>query len=1156
MISYEQLKQQLVPPQTAQPSAQAKPVAQPTQTSLHKPMQPGLISQTIKSVAKPVGQFLQSVPEFMPAQKSLSGQHIPSLTDYLHSVGQTASAIGEGKFAQGGTENMVRDVSNIIPPFLPIGGIKTVAKPVVEGVAKQALNLAKSSNTVEDFVKALNTAKPEIKQGINDVVKTTSAPIKTVEDFFNHAKGITQEKPLAVPPSAAPKTIGAIQETSQKNRGLGLLAELDKASTAGDKQKVQQIATDIMNQPKGSPYDAYKATLPGTLAKLHPDIAIPEQVTTTATKPQTFTLYRGEGKVTPVSKFDSWGKNVQSFSLDDSYPKVFGQVNKSKETFNKPLILKTQADLQKVTDAQVAGGYDSVADWARAKGYDGFVDYVSRDAGRFHNPPGEPINPGSTSDYLKQLEKEQANTTKVERGGIGQRIGATVKDFKRIIVDSAAPIEDTLGAAKKAGKFEILPSKDIHPQIDMAIRSKELGGQFLQDNGMVDVIRNAPKLNELNQYLIAKHAPEVGVATGRNAAMDAQLVRDLAPTYEPYAQKVGTFSKLLLNYMVDSGLINKNLAGVLNTKYPNYVPLDRLFNELEKSGTTQVANRGIASLSKQSAVQKFTNKGSLRAIRNPLDSLVAKTTTAFQQGERNKAGEMLASYKNLPGNPFQLRELKSGEHAINKFSYLDNGVKKTFETTRDIANAAKFLDKRQLGFWGNVFAIPTRIARVGITGISLPFAARNVVRDQTAAFINSNKALQTSIANPKVFVGALWDAIGHGKGYQEWIRQGGGGTSFDISRSAPEVSVKQIRAGKNAVSNIAYTVSDPMHLLRAAENIINRGEEFTRLQQYKGTYDSLIREGRTPQDAKILAATASRENTTNFGRSGDWGKALNAGLLYLNAGIQGARTLVRNLQNRPIQTSAKIGLSVFAPLATITAWNLSDPKRKAAYDKIQDYERDSNLIIIPPDPVLDPRTGTWNAIKIPLSQEIANLTVPVRQALESLHGEDSPGFADFAQAVIGSSTSLNVQSPLQTVNQFTPQLVKPTLEASLNKNLFTGKDVVPQYLNHRRTKDLTPSQQTFPDTSGTARKIAGPLNVSPITVEHFIKSAAGTAGSQVLNASDQVLAAMGIIPKTQIGGQSIPEGFKRGFGEAQGGKQKKLKNLPIGTQIKSKKARF
>jgi hypothetical protein len=53
-------------------------------------------------------------------------------------------------------------------------------------------------------------------------------------------------------------------------------------------------------------------------------------------------------------------------------------------------------------------------------------------------------------------------------------------------------------------------------------------------------------------------------------------------------------------------------------------------------------------------------------------------------------------------------------------------------------------------------------------------------------------------------------------------------------------------------------------------------------------------------------------------------------------------------------------------------------------------------------------------------------------------------------------------------------------------------------------------------------------------VEKFIKDTTGTVGMNALHSLDKQLSAIGVTPKDRIGGQSISQGFKKSFGQAQG----------------------
>lgn len=718
------------------------------------------------------------------------------------------------------------------------------------------------------------------------------------------------------------------------------------------------------------------------------------------------------------------------------------------------------------------------------------------------------LTPGEK--YVAEQVTSRESARKAETLGIKGKTKSFLANVKAKLVDFTAPIEDVLNATTKKNKISLLPEDDIHNQIDRVLRSPTLAGQFAKDNGLVKLIREVDNLDNLDQYLIARHAIELdkrGIKTGRDLIKDQALIKEFASKYEKYSKIISNYSQKLLDYSVESGLINKGLADILKVRYPNYVPFQRVFSELEK--TQGIGTSGVASLSKQNIIQKI--EGSEREIESPIESLLTKTNDAFKQGEKNLAGKMLAGYEHLPGNPFQLKEIKNGEiGGKSTISFFDNGEKRIFETTPEVANAAKALNVQQLNILGKIFALPTRIARVGITGINLPFIGANIAKDQVTAFINSNHGLKTSLANPANFLRSLFSAVGHDKLYQEMVRSGGAGTSFDISRNQVAQTVKGIRASKNVGTKILYTVRHPSELLKAVENIIGRGEELTRIQQYRGTKEALLEKGMSEKSAMTAAARQAREATVNFARRGEWGTVLNSAFLYLNASIQGTRTLLRNLKTKPLQTGIKIIIAALLPVATATAWNLSDPKRKEAYDDIPEYEKQNNIIIIPPNPTKDEK-GKWNVIKIPLSQEINNLVSLARRPIEAAYGLDPLKFGDFAQALIGTVSPI-APTKGSILSTLTPQALKPTIEAATNRSLFTGYPQVPASL-----EKLSPENQIKKTTSQFAIFMGKKLGVSPIKIDEFVKGTFGGVGSQI------------------TGQQNVIEAVYARFGKAQGG---------------------
>lgn len=471
-------------------------------------------------------------------------------------------------------------------------------------------------------------------------------------------------------------------------------------------------------------------------------------------------------------------------------------------------------------------------------------------------------------------------------------------------------------------------------------------------------------------------------------------------------------------------------------------------------------------------------------------------------------------------------------------SRIRNGVKEIYETTPEIANAAKSMGVQQLGSLLKILAIPTRIARVGISGIEPVFTLANIAKDQLTAFINSDKALRSSMANPKVFLGSLYDVIGHGEEYQKMVLSGASGTAFDLSREQIAKGLKEIRAERSIASNIKYKVTHPDAMFRAVEDIFSRSEELTRTMQYKGSMQASIKKGLTEEEARATAARAFNENTVDFMNSGEWGASLNAMVLYFGASVQGTRTFVRTVKNKPVQTAVKLGVAVYTPVALTTAWNIGSPDRKAAYDDITEYEKESNFILIPPNPTKD-ENGKWNVIEIPISQEVASVANVMRKSIEQMHGMNPVSTSDLFNALTGSVLPINPvkieggKLGLNTgelMSTLTPQAIRPTVEAYANKNFYSGYNIVSDKLSK-----LSPELQVKDNTSGSARIVGKALNVSPIQVEEWIKSTGGKTASYLINASDRVLAGLNVIPEEQIGGKTISSAFLDRFSRASGG---------------------
>ena len=746
----------------------------------------------------------------------------------------------------------------------------------------------------------------------------------------------------------------------------------------------------------------------------------------------------------------------------------------------------------------------------------------------------------SGNDSIENYVKENIKKRQLARGeaSIAQKVKDTANLTGVKLVDFTLPITNTLNKGLKKDPIaraflEKNPSQNVNNQIDRVLRAPALAGKYVEDKGLDKIIQQVDDVDEFDEYLIAKHAIDVdtrGINTGRNVKRDEQLVKALSPRYEKQAQAVMQYNRDLLDKVTDAGLISKETNQMLKERYPNYVPLQRVFDVMEDA-PTQGSGRGVGSLSKQTVVQKLV--GSDRDIESPIKSILERTNNAIFQIEKNESARLIASYEKLKDNPFnlkQINEVKDAGRGMGTISFFKDGKKIIYAVNEDVAEAAKALNVEQMNILNKVLALPVRIARAGITGLNPAFIAKNVARDQVGAFIMADRGLRALPVNPVNFLKSLWATVKHDELYDEWIRVGGGGSSYDLGREQIGPTLKRIRAGRSVASKIKYTVTRPSELLRVVEDIVARSEEITRLQQYRAARDNAVKRGLSADEAKIVGAQQSRENSTNFARRGEWGTVMNSTILYLNAGIQGSRLLVRNLKNKPLATSTKIASTLLFPTATITYWNISDPERKKAYDDIQDYEKETNLIIVSPNPVEDEQ-GKWNVIKIPLPPGVGNFASLVRLPIEKMHNSNPEISGEVAKSLVKSVSPIDVTSVRGVVSSLTPQIIKPSIEAITNKSLFTGNPIVNQ-----SEEKLSPKMQVRDYTSGTAQGIANTLGVSPIKTEAFLKSTGGGITDNILNASDRALVKAGLMSPDKIGGKSVLESIKGGFVGAKGGK--------------------
>jgi len=627
---------------------------------------------------------------------------------------------------------------------------------------------------------------------------------------------------------------------------------------------------------------------------------------------------------------------------------------------------------------------------------------------------------------------------------------------------------------------------------------------------------------ELNNYK--------GLKTSRSKEENAAIVAAGHDEFGDRFDALNRWAKEQSQLAYESGLIDKK-TNVLNQKSDNYIRIQRNMEDI-----VQPQLPGSKSLSIGSHTLGQKRRGSTREILSPTRSMLKRAQEFETQVQRNVAANHLIDTLSDYG---LARRVGHGTNT-NTIERFRGGKKEFWEVPGDIVKEVKNLEPKTLGVTMQILGAPNRLLRAGATGLNVPFAGANFLKDQVGSAIQSKYAWQTH--DPRNIINGLWQATrdfgseANDPLWKKFVEVTGNQTIYDELRNqkATNATLRELRLGKKGVA-----INRAMSPVRSLEDLIGITEKATRWQNFKGTYQKVLADTGNEKLTLQQATIAARKNTTDFNRAGDWGRVLNGFIPYFNASIQGSRSMARAFKERPIATSIKTVGTVALPTIAATLWNYADPARAEVYNSIDDYEKKDNWIIVGPDAHQN-KDGSWSGVvKIPKPPGYRDLTDPVRDVTESFaKGQPSADagrlLSDVLNAFGGPVQTGNLQ---QLEGSLLPQQVKPFIQAQMNKNLYTGKDIVPEFMNQATHPDGTPvanSDKAYTDTSGTSRALGKLFGVSPLIVDQFIRDSTASVGQYVQNTADQLGAAAGVIPKNQIGGKDILSDIEGRFAKANG----------------------
>jgi len=251
-------------------------------------------------------------------------------------------------------------------------------------------------------------------------------------------------------------------------------------------------------------------------------------------------------------------------------------------------------------------------------------------------------------------------------------------------------------------------------------------------------------------------------------------------------------------------------------------------------------------------------------------------------------------------------------------------------------------------------------------------------------------------------------------------------------------------------------------------------------------YESALKRGLSKAQAQFVAMESQ-----NFGRRGlsPSMQMLSTMVPFFNAQIQGLDVLYRTLrgkmpfaQQMEIQRKLKARGMMLMAGAMAYAIMMQDDE---AYKKATPEERYGNFFVYIP--------GVKDPLRIPIPYEIGVLFMAVPQAIVDVAIRDTKA----SEAIKGIGKLLWQSAP-----GVVPVGAKPWLEAFYGQTAFGP-------IESQREKMLAPAERYRPGTTEVAKALGsftGVVGVSPLMLEHFVKSYTSMLGISALHMLDPVFA--------------------------------------------------
>ena len=586
---------------------------------------------------------------------------------------------------------------------------------------------------------------------------------------------------------------------------------------------------------------------------------------------------------------------------------------------------------------------------------------------------------------------------------------------------------------------------------------------------------------------------------GRKTKITSQDKKDAAILLKQYPE-VGTmveqyqaWNSYLVQFLVDTGVLNEKTAEIWLAN-SDYIPFYRDMEGQEGFKGPKIF-QGL-----QITPFKEAKGSETLDIVDPITGITNNLRAAINAGMKNVASNRVMRNLIIMGVAKQVKGTPGFTPPIGHVRIKVNGETKTFKVDDPDYFNAFTIQTGNMGPEGFLAKSLGSILRPTKQAISelitrMPdFWFRQVLRDSISAWGLSGANYAPVLASIKESVSI---AVGMARGKlppeYEALRNAGVIAGYDKNVrdiDSTESLIKNLYKDemKSRRSTIKKVYMAPFDALVKMWDILGQGTAITDAATRVAVYKDTLK--RTDDEAEAISQAMEVLNFTRRGNDPMFQFASQT-IMFLNPRLQGLDVFYRGLTGKygigrglsKSQRATSVAIRMIG-MMSLMPWYYLAVRDTDEYKEAPEEIKDNYIIF----PILSRLVGSTIAMPKPFEVGLLTMTIPERLMAYML---DDDAAGDF-----GDSLSRNIS---HTFAVSPPTAIAPLVENFFNYDLYTGRPIVPPYMQDKGDLSFRPS------TSSLARKLGDETNTSPLYWDNIIRDYTGSMGTYAMLAVDSVL---------------------------------------------------